>query len=109
MKQIILAAGYATRLHPLTLHTPKPLLSVAGRPMINHVLASTAAICDITYTFVVTTDIGLFDGAGKGCWVISSVGCSFPETPYPRSLAPRDIVILAILSGLLFRSVNSLT
>ena len=56
MKQIILAAGYATRLHPLTLHTPKPLLSVAGRPMINHVLASTAAIGDITDTFVVTND-----------------------------------------------------
>ena len=63
----------------------------------------------VTSAFVVTTDIGLFDGAGKGCWVISSVGCSFPENSYPRSLAPRDIVILAILSGLLFRSVNSLT
>ena len=30
MKVIILAAGYATRLYPLTLTRPKPLLPVAG-------------------------------------------------------------------------------
>ena len=38
MKVIILAAGYATRLYPLTLTQPKPLLSVAGKPLIDHVL-----------------------------------------------------------------------
>ena len=44
MKLIILAAGYATRLHPLTEHTPKPLLPVGNQPMIEHVLASSTAI-----------------------------------------------------------------
>ena len=34
MKVIILAAGYATRLYPLTLTQPKPLLPVAGKPMV---------------------------------------------------------------------------
>ena len=56
MKQIILAAGYATRLYPLTENTPKPLLPVGGRPMLEHVLASSAAIGDIDQTYVVTND-----------------------------------------------------
>ncbi len=38
MKLLILAAGYATRLYPLTLDQPKPLLPVAGKPMIDHVI-----------------------------------------------------------------------
>jgi glucose-1-phosphate thymidylyltransferase len=38
MKLLILAAGYATRLYPLTRDTPKPLLEVAGRPILDHVL-----------------------------------------------------------------------
>ena len=38
MKALVLAAGYATRLYPLTLHRPKALLEVGGRPMLDHVL-----------------------------------------------------------------------
>jgi glucose-1-phosphate thymidylyltransferase len=38
VKAVILAAGYATRLYPLTLDRPKALLPVAGRPMIEHLL-----------------------------------------------------------------------
>ena len=54
MKIIILAAGYATRLHPLTLNQPKPLLPVAGRPMIEHVLDSLSVIRDVDRVLVVT-------------------------------------------------------
>ncbi len=54
MKVIILAAGYATRLYPLTLTQPKPLLDVAGKPMIEHVLDNLAPIPGIDRIFVVT-------------------------------------------------------
>jgi glucose-1-phosphate thymidylyltransferase len=54
MKMIILAAGYATRLYPLTLNQPKPLLPVAGKPMVEHVLDNLAPIGGIDRVYVVT-------------------------------------------------------
>ncbi|MCL4181241.1 MAG: nucleotidyltransferase family protein [Verrucomicrobia bacterium] len=54
MKVIILAAGYATRLYPLTLTRPKPLLDVAGKPMIDYVLDNLATIDGIERVYVVT-------------------------------------------------------
>src|SRR5580658_6572955 len=54
MKVLILAAGYATRLYPLTLTQPKPLLAVAGKPMIEHVLDNLAPIGGIDRVYVVT-------------------------------------------------------
>lgn len=37
-KAIVLAAGFGTRLRPLTLSRPKPLLPVAGEPMLSRIL-----------------------------------------------------------------------
>ena len=37
-KAIILAGGKGTRLHPITLETPKPLLTVKKQPIINYLL-----------------------------------------------------------------------
>jgi glucose-1-phosphate thymidylyltransferase len=54
MKLIILAAGYATRLYPLTLNQPKPLLPVAGKPMMEHVLDHIATVKDIDHAYVIT-------------------------------------------------------
>ena len=39
MKCIILAAGYATRLYPLTKNFPKPLLEVGGIPILDHLIS----------------------------------------------------------------------
>ncbi len=54
MKLLILAAGYATRLYPLTKDQPKPLLPVAGKPMVEHVLDNLAAIDGLDRVYVVT-------------------------------------------------------
>lgn len=39
MKCIILAAGYATRLYPLTENFPKPLLPVGGKPILDWLIS----------------------------------------------------------------------
>ena len=38
MEAIILAAGHATRLYPLTINRPKPLLKINNKPIINYII-----------------------------------------------------------------------
>ncbi|MCX7788245.1 MAG: nucleotidyltransferase family protein [Spirochaetes bacterium] len=38
MKCVLLVAGFATRLYPLTLHTPKPLLEVGGKTILDRLI-----------------------------------------------------------------------
>jgi len=54
IKAIVLAAGYATRLYPLTKNKPKPLLEVAGEPIINHIIKKIEEIEEINEIFIVT-------------------------------------------------------
>ena len=54
MNALILAAGYATRLYPLTEKKAKPLLEVAGKPMIEWVLDNLAPVPGIEIVYVVT-------------------------------------------------------
>ncbi len=43
MKCIILAAGYATRMYPLTENFPKPLLEVGGKPILDWLITDLAS------------------------------------------------------------------
>lgn len=56
MNILILAAGYATRLYPLTQKTAKPLLKVAGKPMMEWVIDNVAAIPGLEALYVVTNN-----------------------------------------------------
>ena len=54
MKCVILAAGYATRLRPLTDDLPKQLLPVGGRPMLDRILDRVHELAEVDAIHVVT-------------------------------------------------------
>src|ERR1700727_3366401 len=54
MQVLILAAGYATRLYPLTLDKPKPLAPGARKPMLEHIIDHLATVKDLGEMFIVT-------------------------------------------------------
>jgi len=56
MNALILAAGYATRLYPLTLDKAKPLLVVGRKPIIEWGVDNLAGVPDLETIYVVTND-----------------------------------------------------
>lgn len=54
MKALILAAGYGTRLHPLTKERPKPLLLVGKKPIINYLIQKLDNLDGLDTIYVVT-------------------------------------------------------
>ena len=53
MKVLIPLAGFGTRLRPLTYTRPKPLLNVAGKPVLGHILDALAGLEVEEVTFVI--------------------------------------------------------
>jgi glucose-1-phosphate thymidylyltransferase len=56
MKCVILCSGYATRLYPLTLNKPKPLLPIKGKPILDYLVKKVEKIEDIDEIFVVSNE-----------------------------------------------------
>ncbi len=56
MKAIILAAGYATRLYPLTLNTPKALLPICGKAILDYIVEEIETIDAIDSLIVISND-----------------------------------------------------
>lgn len=54
MKALILAAGYAIRLYPLTKERPKPLLPVGGKPIMGYIIEKLEKIDSIDEILIVT-------------------------------------------------------
>lgn len=62
MKALILAAGYATRLYPLTKDKPKPLLTIRKKPIIEYIINKIESLEQIDEILIVTNQkfIGQF-------------------------------------------------
>ncbi|MFA6216052.1 MAG: nucleotidyltransferase family protein [Candidatus Omnitrophota bacterium] len=56
MKALILAAGYATRLYPLTKDTPKPLLDLGGRAIIDYIIDKIKTVKAINEVVIVSNN-----------------------------------------------------
>ena len=54
MKAVVLAAGYATRLHPYTENYPKALLKIAGKPMLDFLMDKLESMPDVDSIYLVT-------------------------------------------------------
>jgi glucose-1-phosphate thymidylyltransferase len=57
MKSLILAAGYATRMYPLTKDFPKPLLEVGGKTILDRLVADIDKIEIVTQHIIVTNSV----------------------------------------------------
>ncbi|GAC1508177.1 MAG: mannose-1-phosphate guanyltransferase [Chloroflexota bacterium] len=78
MKAVVMAGGEGSRLRPLTLGRPKPMVSLVNRPMLEHILlllkrhGITEVILTVQYmASYIQTQIG--DGSGLGMTVTYSV------------------------------------
>lgn len=56
MNAVVLCAGFATRMAPLTENFPKPLLPVAGRPVIDYLMGQLAEMARLSAVHIVTND-----------------------------------------------------
>ncbi|MCR5017575.1 MAG: nucleotidyltransferase family protein [Bacteroidales bacterium] len=103
MKTIVLAAGYATRLYPLTESFPKPLLEIGRNTILGRMLDDIDSIPEVTEHIIVTNAkfAGIFETwasnrasrgvstAGKPVRVLSDGTC----TNETRLGAVRDLIL----------------
>ena len=95
MKNVVIAAGYATRLYPLTENFPKPLLQIGRRTILDRMLDDLDGIPDIDEHIIVTNHkfADIF-----GDWAMKRVGSECPEgTPErkPIQIIDDDVMVLA--------------
>ena len=57
MKALILVGGYGTRLRPLTLSKPKPLVEFCNKPMVMH---QVEALAEVRFDHEISLTLGLF-------------------------------------------------
>ena len=65
MKTIVIAAGYATRLYPLTENFPKPLLEIGKSTILDRLLDDIDTIPEVDGHMVVTISSPVSSGNGR--------------------------------------------
>ncbi|MBC8346587.1 MAG: nucleotidyltransferase family protein [Candidatus Marinimicrobia bacterium] len=53
---VILCAGYGTRMYPLTKNTPKPLLQVGDKPVLNYLMDQLSELQDLQEIFIISNE-----------------------------------------------------
>jgi len=106
MKAMILAAGRGERMRPLTDHTPKPLLLVAGKPIIVHTITQlvNAGFTDIVINHAhlgAQIEAALGNGQQLGATI-----CYSPEGEQGLETAGGIINALPLLGDEVFLVVN---
>ena len=56
MKALVLAAGYATRLYPLTINRPKALLEIKGKAILDHIVDKIESVEQVDEILIVTNN-----------------------------------------------------
>jgi len=105
LRAMILAAGVGERMRPLTEHTPKPLLQVAGVPLIEHHIRR-LALAGIDELVINVSHLGeqILDYCGDGsAW---GVRISYSQEDAPLETAGGIIAALPLLEDAPFLVVN---
>jgi len=112
MTAVILAGGEGTRLRPLTLNRPKPLMPVAGRPCIEFAIRSLvkAGLKDQIITAGYKADM-IKEALGDGGRFGASIQYSFEETPLGTAGAVKKVEghldgTFVVISGDVLADVN---
>ena len=106
LKAMLLAAGHGKRMQPLTLTTPKPLLTAGGRPLIIHHLERLSA-AGISQVIINIAHLGqqIKDALGTGSqWGLT---ICYSEEPQPLETGGAILHALPLLGNEPFILINA--
>jgi MurNAc alpha-1-phosphate uridylyltransferase len=105
MKAMILAAGLGTRMRPLTDHCPKPLLDVAGKPLIVRHIERLAA-AGFKELVINTAHLGYLIEEALGDGAAWGVNIRYSREPQPLETAGGIVHALPLLGAEPFLVIN---
>jgi dTDP-glucose pyrophosphorylase/predicted transcriptional regulator len=101
---VILAGGKGTRLHPITEQVPKPMVTVAGRPILERLILHLVS-CGLSRFSISINYLGHLieeyfgDGSRLGCEIDYLRETEPLGTGGPLSLLPRQTLPVVVLNG----------